>query len=97
MVYPVLSYIESKANIKYKKIDIKKLQFGSKIDAKEQKRDDLFTVKNVLCANKIELNIIDAGHFETENIICDFMSEYLQDCFPELNIYYSSAEPYLQQ
>ena len=39
-----------------KKIDIKKLQFGSKIDEKEQKRDDLFTVKNVLCANKIELN-----------------------------------------
>ena len=32
------------------------MQFGSKIDAKEQKRDDLFTVKNVLCANKIELN-----------------------------------------
>ena len=39
-----------------KKIDIKKLQFGSKIDAKEQKHEDLFTVKNVLSPNKIELN-----------------------------------------
>lgn len=39
-----------------KKIDVKKLQFGSKIDDKEQKRDELFTVKNVLNANTIELN-----------------------------------------
>lgn len=39
-----------------KKIDVKKLQFGSKIDDKEQKREDLFSVKNVLSANTIELN-----------------------------------------
>lgn len=39
-----------------KKIDVKKLQFGSKIDNKEQKREELFTVKNVLSANTIELN-----------------------------------------
>lgn len=39
-----------------KKMDVKKLQFGSKIDDKEQKREDLFTVKNVLSANTIELN-----------------------------------------
>ena len=39
-----------------KKIDVKKLQFGSKIDDKEQKREELFTVKNVLNANTIELN-----------------------------------------
>lgn len=39
-----------------KKIDVKKLQFGSKIDDKEQKREKLFTVKNVLSANTIELN-----------------------------------------
>lgn len=38
-----------------KKIDIKKLQFGSRIDDKEQKREDLFTVKSVLSANTIEL------------------------------------------
>ena len=39
-----------------KKIDVKKLQFGSKIDDKEQKREDLFSVKSVLSANTIELN-----------------------------------------
>jgi len=38
------------------KIDVKKLQFGSKIDAKEQKREEFFTVKKVLSANMLELN-----------------------------------------
>lgn len=65
-------FIEDKDEVKYtfedlpyvfrdphkmdKKIDVKKLQFGSKIDDKEQKREDYFTVKNVLSANRIELN-----------------------------------------
>lgn len=65
-------FIEDKDGVKYtledlpyvfrdphkmdKKIDVKKLQFGSKIDDKEQKREDYFTVKNVLSANRIELN-----------------------------------------
>lgn len=39
-----------------KKIDVKKLQFGSKIDSQEQKREELFTVKSVLGADTIELN-----------------------------------------
>lgn len=39
-----------------KKIDIKNLQFGSKIDNKVQKLEELFAVKTVLSANKIELN-----------------------------------------
>lgn len=39
-----------------KKTDIKKLQFGSKMDSQKQKREDLFTVKNVLGADTIELN-----------------------------------------
>jgi site-specific DNA-methyltransferase (adenine-specific) len=38
-----------------KKIDIKKLQFGSKLDSNEARRDDLFAVKEVLSANKILL------------------------------------------
>lgn len=38
-----------------KKIDVKKLQFGSKIDSKEQKREELFTVKKVISPNMIEL------------------------------------------
>lgn len=39
-----------------KKIDVKKLQFGSKIDDKEQKQEEYFTVKNVLNANTIEIS-----------------------------------------
>ncbi len=35
-------------------------------------------------ATEIGLNIIDAGHFETENIICDFLEEYFKDNFPEI-------------
>jgi dinuclear metal center YbgI/SA1388 family protein len=35
-------------------------------------------------ASEIGLNIIDAGHFETENIFCDFMIEYFEDNFPEI-------------
>lgn len=38
-----------------KKIDVKKLQFGSRIDGHEQKRDELFTVKKVINPNTIEL------------------------------------------
>ncbi len=51
-----LPYIFKDPHKMDKKIDVKKLQFGSKIDDKEQKREDLFTVKNVLSANTIELN-----------------------------------------
>lgn len=39
-----------------KKIDVKKLQFGSKIDSKQRKREDLFSVKRVISPEKIELS-----------------------------------------
>ncbi|MBQ7450503.1 site-specific DNA-methyltransferase, partial [bacterium] len=39
-----------------KKIDIKKLQFGSKIDKNNPKKDELYTVKTVLKPNKIVLS-----------------------------------------
>ena len=39
-----------------KKVDVKKLQFGSKIDKSEAKREELFNVKNVIAPDKIELN-----------------------------------------
>lgn len=51
-----LPYIFSDPHKMDKKIDVKKLQFGSKIDNKEQKREELFTVKKVLSSNSIELN-----------------------------------------
>lgn len=39
-----------------KKVDVKKLQFGSKIDQTEAKRDELFSVKQVISSDKIELS-----------------------------------------
>ena len=39
-----------------KKVDVKKLQFGSKIDQSNAKREDLFGVKKVIAPDKIELS-----------------------------------------
>lgn len=39
-----------------KKVDVKKMQFGSKIDNTEIKRKELFSVRKVLSPEKIELN-----------------------------------------
>lgn len=73
-----------------KKIDVKKLQFGSKIDNQEQKRQDLFTVKSVLSANTIQLGnglivkllgIKPILQFENKAI------EFLQDKFKKRKVF----------
>ncbi len=45
-------------------------------------------------AFELGLNLIDAGHFETENIICEFMKEYLEMHFPSIEIVACASEPY---
>ncbi|MBW7887974.1 MAG: thermonuclease family protein [Bacteroidetes bacterium] len=51
------SYIFKDPHILDKKIDVKKLQFGSKIDKNSTtKREELFTVKEVISSEKIRLN-----------------------------------------
>ncbi len=45
-------------------------------------------------AFELGINLIDAGHFETENIICEFLTDYLQDNLPDLEIIVSDAVPY---
>lgn len=47
-------------------------------------------------AFELGINLIDAGHFETENTICEFMKDYLKALFPNLNIISSDAEPYFK-
>ncbi len=47
-------------------------------------------------AEELGLNIVDAGHFETENIICEFLSEFFLHRFPELKISASGAKPYFK-
>ena len=39
-----------------KKVDVKKLQFGSKIDRTDGKREELFTVKRIISPEKLELS-----------------------------------------
>ena len=51
-----LPYIFTDPHRMDKKVDIKKLQFGSKIDQSEAKRDELFSVKKVISPDKIELS-----------------------------------------
>jgi modification methylase len=52
-----LPYIFKDPHTLDKKIDVKKLQFGSIIDKdSSSKREDLYTVKEVLCANELLLN-----------------------------------------
>lgn len=51
-----LPYIFEDAHKLEKKIDIKKNNFGSKIDNSKEKREDLFSVKEVISPNKILLN-----------------------------------------
>ncbi len=45
-------------------------------------------------AYELGLNIIDAGHFETENLICDFLSGFFASRFPELDVVTSDATPF---
>ena len=65
-----------------KKIDVKKLQFGSKIDKNSVKKDDLFKVKNIISPEKIELsngNIIKLIGIKTikktENEAIEFLNK----------------------
>lgn len=51
-----LPYIFSDPHKLDKKIDIKKLQFGSKIDKESREREEYYTVKNVINPYLIELN-----------------------------------------
>ena len=51
-----LPYIFKDPHKMDKKVDVKKLQFGSKIDGNYTKREDLYSVKQVISPEKIELN-----------------------------------------
>lgn len=47
-------------------------------------------------AYELGLNLIDAGHFETENTVCEFLSDYLSSTLAGLNIVSSEAKPYFK-
>lgn len=88
--FDVLPYIFHDPHKLDKKIDVKKLQFGSKIDNTENVREDLLKVKNVISPEKIELSngliikligIKSKPGFETEAV------NFLKQKFQKRKIY----------
>jgi putative NIF3 family GTP cyclohydrolase 1 type 2 len=39
-----------------------------------------------LDAKAMGLNLIDAGHYPTENVVCPVLASWLQEGFPEVEI-----------
>lgn len=85
-----LPYIFEDAHKLDKKIDIKKNKFGSKIDNSKEKREDLFSVKEVISPNKIILNngmqIKLLGIKEKDNFTLQAIN-YLKEKFNKRKIY----------
>lgn len=44
-----------------------------------------------LDAKALGLNLIDAGHYPTENVVCPVLQEWLQDAFPEVDVLLSKC------
>jgi len=60
---------------------------------------DVFVTADVphhkgLMAKALDLNIIDAGHFETENIICNFLGRFIRNNFPDVDVEISNSKPF---
>ncbi len=73
-----------------KKVDVKKLQFGSKIDKSEAKRDELFKVKNVLSPERIELSnglIVRLLGIKTNPIYAEQAVHFLQEKFKSRRVF----------
>jgi modification methylase len=78
-----LPYIFKDPHTLDKKIDIKKLQFGSKIDKESSaSREELFTVKEIISADKIQLSnglVIKLLGIKEDTIINGQATKYLTD------------------
>ncbi|NLC50033.1 MAG: site-specific DNA-methyltransferase [Bacteroidales bacterium] len=73
-----------------KKVDIKKLNFGSKIDQNDSKRDDMFSVKKVLSPDKILLNndlVVKLIGIKENTAFSQEAISFLQDKFDKRKIF----------
>lgn len=73
-----------------KKVDIKKLQFGSKIDKNEVKRNELFIVKRIITPEKIELDnglVVRLLGVKEKPISSDKAISYLKSKFLKRKVY----------
>lgn len=64
-----------------KKVDVKKLQYGSKIDAKSSKREEYFIVKEIISPELIRLNndLVIKFLGIKQNLAINEATEFLQD------------------
>lgn len=88
--YNSLPYVFKDPHKMDKKIDIKNLQFGSKIDKNGSKKEDLYAVKQVVSPNTILLNtgltIKLLGILEKQETASQAI-EYLQDIFKKRKVF----------
>jgi len=67
---------------------------GSMLMEAVQAGCDTFVTSDVkynifLDAKEIGLNLMDAGHYATENVVCPAMERFLKEAFPELTVHIS--------
>lgn len=88
--YNSLPYIFHDPHRMDKKIDVKTLQFGSKIDGKDSKKNEMFLVKQVISPNSLLLNsglsIKLLGILEKQETARQAI-EYLQNIFKKRKIF----------
>lgn len=73
-----------------KKIDIKKMQFGSRIDTRESKREEYFIVKEVLSPEQLLLNngvVVKLLGIKEKTETRNLAIEYLKEKFKKRKIY----------
>lgn len=73
-----------------KKIDVKKLQFGSKIDSSKTQKNELFSVKQVISPNRIELSnglIVRLLGINVNPTYQDQAIEFLQNKFQKRKVF----------
>lgn len=88
--YETLPYIFHDPHKMDKKIDVKKLQFGSKIDREAKKREDLYSVKEVISPEKILLNnglTVRLLGVKTKNGLTLDAVKYLEEKFSKRKVF----------
>lgn len=88
--YETLPYLFHDPHKMDKKIDVKKLQFGSKIDGEAKKREDLYSVKEVISPEKILLNnglIIRLLGVKTKSGLALDAVQYLKEKFSKRKVF----------
>ena len=85
-----LPYVFSDPHRMDKKVDVKKLQFGSRIDKSESKRDEMFSVKRVISPDRIELSnglVVRLLGIKTNTLYQEQAISFLQEKFQKRKVF----------